>query len=219
MIWDENKYCECRLVDSWRCGTFAHGCFQQPCVIILKAANYSRDRPRSEYILVVSIETKIGVKEMWLYVGWNGVQPHHSTVIEEQCECMCLLWVLVNRDLCLRRHNKIKNLENILYYCCTGWTAQFHILFLIISCCSLSPRVFSSVFSPNLLTLVFSCALCPGRLHRSSWNSQPLIPVTGSRMSFNFSKHSTTGADKTHSHAHWLTNRNTKRKRLHGPVW
>lgn len=90
MIWDENKYCECRLVDSWRCGTFSRGCFQQPCVIILKAANYSRDRPMSKYILVVSIETKIGVKEMWLYVGWNGVQPHHSTVIEEQCECMCL---------------------------------------------------------------------------------------------------------------------------------
>lgn len=219
MIWDEIKYSECRLVDSWRCGTFAHGCFQQPCVIILKAANYCRDSPRSEYILVVSIETKIVWKKcgcMWVKIVYSHIIPQW---LRNNVSACVYFWVLVNRDLFLIMHNKIKKLENILYYCCTGWTAQFHILFLIISSCSLSPRVFSSVFSPDLLTLVFCCALCPGRLHRSSWNSQPLIPVTGSRMSFNFSKHSTTGADKKHSHAHWLTNRNTKRKRLHGPAW
>lgn len=41
------------------------------------------------------------------------------------------------------------------------------------------------------------------RPHRSSWNSQLLIPVTGSRTSFNSCKHNTTGADgnaDTHRH-------------------
>lgn len=58
------------------------------------------------------------------------------------------------------------------------------------------------VDSTNFLSGLLLC-FSHNRPRRSSWNSQLLIPVTGSRTSFNSCKHNTTGADSnTDTHRH-----------------
>lgn len=85
---------------------------------------------------------------------------------------------------------------------------DFMFMFLIISLTLLH----FSVFHPSLcFSLLFPHGsywgffFCPffGRLHRSRWNSQPLTPVTESRMSSSSSKHNITGANgNTYTHIH-----------------
>lgn len=72
--------------------------------------------------------------------------------------------------------------------------------FYVMSCAS-APSLWAPPLSTWFLPFFLSVFLFD-RLPRSSWNSQPLTPVTGSRMSSSSSKHNTTGAKQKPPYAY-----------------
>lgn len=129
--------------------------------------------------------------------GWSS----HPSTCSATAQCLVLNHPRV-LSVCSRLWKNI--CTHISWECFRPCIHLCHtLMFLFLICLFLFLRMsLHLVDSTNFLSGLLLC-FSHDRPRRSSWNSQLLIPVTGSRTSFNSCKHNTTGADSnTDTHGH-----------------